>query len=199
MWAAGMRVVVLEPGRPESKGQVERTNGYLETSFLPLRRFQDLADLQAQSDAWAEQVAWRRHHRRVGARVAEALATERRFLRALPDPLPDVDVRTEVRVQRDGFVRVRDVDYSVPPGLAGRRVQIRLSPTEMVVHLEGAELARHQRSYAPADVVLDPHHARALRLTREARARLAAGDVALEAVDLGRYDRLVSESSAGVA
>jgi transposase len=47
----GMRVVVLEPGRPESKGQVERTNGYLETSFLPLRRFQDLADLQAQSDA----------------------------------------------------------------------------------------------------------------------------------------------------
>jgi transposase len=195
----GMRVVVLEPGRPESKGQVERTNGYLETSLLPLRRFQDLADLQAQSDAWAEQVAWRRHHRRVGARVAEALATERRFLRALPDPLPDVDVRTEVRVQRDGFVRVRDVDYSVPPGLAGRRVQIRLSPTEMVVHLEGAELARHQRSYAPADVVLDPHHARALRLTREARARLAAGDVALEAVDLGRYDRLVSESSAGVA
>ena len=103
----GMRLVVLEPGRPESKGQVERTNGYLETSFLPLRCFHDLADLQAQSHAWAEQVAWRRHHRRVGGRVADALAAERRFLRALPDPLPDVDVRTEVRVQRDGLVRVR--------------------------------------------------------------------------------------------
>jgi transposase len=195
----GMRLVVLEPGKPEAKGQVERTNGYLETSFLPLRCFGDLADLQAQSDLWAEQVAWRRHHRRVGARVADALATERRFLRALPDPLPDVDVRTEVRVQRDGFVRVRDVDYSVPPGLAGRRVQVRLSPAEVVVHLEGTEIARHQRSYAPADVVLDPHHARALRLSREARARLAAGDVTLEAVDLGRYDRLASESPAGVA
>jgi transposase len=194
----GLRLVVLEPGKPESKGQVERTNGYLETSFLPLRRFQDLADLQAQSDAWAQQVAWRRHHRRVGGRVADALATERRFLHALPDPLPDVDVRTEVRVQRDGFVRVRDVDYSVPPGLAGRRVQIRLSPTQVVVYLEGAEIARHQRSYAPADVVLDPAHARALRLARAARAGLAAGDVALEAVDLGRYDRLVSESPVGV-
>jgi transposase len=195
----GMRLVVLEPGKPEAKGQVERTNGYLETSFLPLRCFHGLADLQAQSDAWAEQVAWRRHHRRVGARVADALAAERRFLRALPDPLPDVDVRTEVRVQRDGFVRVRDVDYSVPPGLAGRRVQVRLSPAAVVVHLEGAEIARHQRSYAPADVVLDPRHARALRLSREARAGLAAGDVSLEAVDLGRYDRLVSESPAGVA
>lgn len=47
-------------------------------------------------------------------------------------------------------------NYSVPPGLAGRRVQIRLSPAAVVVHLEGAEIARHQRSYAPADVVLDP-------------------------------------------
>ena len=182
---------VQGPGRAD--------NGYLETSFLPLRSFHDLADLQSQSDAWAEQVAWRRHHRRVGGRVADALATERRFLRALPDPLPDVDVRTEVRVQRDGFVRVRDVDYSVPPGLAGRRVQIRLSPAAVVVHLEGAEIARHQRSYAPADVVLDPRHARALRLARAARARLAAGDVTLEAVDLGRYDRLVLGPPAGVA
>jgi hypothetical protein len=71
-------------------------------------------------------------------------------------------------------------------------VQIRLSPAQVVVHLEGAEIARHQRSYAPADVVLDPGHARALRLARAARARLAAGDVTLEAVDLGRYDRLAS-------
>lgn len=188
----GLRLVMLEPGKPESKGQVERTNRYLETSFLPLRSFAGLGDLQSQSDAWAEQVAWCRHHRRVGGRVVDALAAERRFLHALPDPLPDVDVRTEVRVQRDGFVRVGDVDYSVPPGLAGRRVQIRLSPAQVVVHLEGAEIARHQRSYAPADVVLDPGHARALRLARAARARLAAGDVTLEAVDLGRYDRLAS-------
>jgi transposase len=188
----GLRLVVLEPGKPESKGQVERTNGYLETSFLPLRSFCDLGDLQAQSDVWAQQVAWCRHHRRVGGRVVDALAAERRFLHALPDPRPDVDVRTEVRVQRDGLVRVGDVDYSVPPGLAGRRVQIRLSPAAVVVHLEGAEIARHQRSYAPADVVLDPRHARALRLARAARAGLAAGDVPLEAVDLGRYDRLAS-------
>lgn len=188
----GMRLVVLEPGKPQSKGQVERTNGYLESSFLPLRSFGDLGDLQSQSDAWAEQVAWRRHHRRVGGRVVDALAAERRFLHGLPDPLPDLDLRTEVRVQRDGFVRVHGVDYSVPPGLAGRRVQVRLSPTQVVVHLEGAEIAHHQRSYAPADVVLDPRHARALRLARTARARLAAGDVALEAADLDRYDRLAS-------
>jgi transposase len=184
----GLKLIVLDPGKPESKGQVERTNGYLETSFLPLREFQDLDDLQSQSDDWTHRVAYRRHHRRVGGRVGEAWATERRYLHPLPDPLPDVDLRTEVRVQKDGFVRVGGVDYSVPPGLARRRVQVRLSPREVVVHLEGTEIARHRRSYVPADVVLDPSHARALRLAREARSRLSAGDVALEAVDLRRYD-----------
>lgn len=186
----GLRLIVLDPGKPESKGQVERTNGYLETSFLPLRTFSDLDDLQGQSDRWTTEVAYRRHHRRVGGRVGDALAAERRYLRPLPDPLPDVDVRTEVRVQKDGFVRVGSVDYSMPPGLAGRRVQVRLSPREVVVHLEGAEIARHRRSFAPADVVIDPRHARALRLAREARSQLKRGDVDLEAIDLHRYDRL---------
>jgi transposase len=192
----GMRLIVLDPGKPESKGQGERTNGYLETSFLPLRSFTDLEDLQSQQDAWATDVAFRRHHRRVGGRVGDALAAERRYLHALPDPLPDVDRRTEVRVQKDGFVRVGDVDYSVPPGLARRRVQVRISPWEVVVHLEGAEIARHRRSFAPADVVLDPCHARALRLAREARSRLRAGDVELEEIDLGRYDALIGSSLA---
>jgi transposase len=185
----GMRLIVLEPGKPESKGQVERTNGYLETSFLPLREFTDLDDMQSQSDAWTADVAYRRHHRRVGARVAEAWAVEKGYLRPLPDVLPDVDRRTEVRVTKDGFVRVGGVDYSVPPGLAGRKLAVRVSPSEVIVHLEGAEIARHTRSYVPADVVLAPAHARALRLAREARSRLKGGDVEVPVIDLGRYDR----------
>jgi Mu transposase-like protein/TIR domain-containing protein len=40
-------------------------------------------------------------------------------------------------------VRVGNVDYSVPPGLARRRVQVRVAPREVVVHLEGSEIARH--------------------------------------------------------
>jgi len=191
----GLKLIVLDPGKPESKGQVERTNGYLETSFLPLREFSDLDGLQSQSDLWTTEVAYRRHHRRVGGRVGDALAAERRYLRALPDPLPDVDLRTEVRVQKDGFVRIRAVDYSVPPGLAGRRVQVRLSPREVVVHLEGAEIAHHRRSFAPADVIIDHRHARALRLAREARSRLERGDVDLGMIDLHRYDRLASVSA----
>jgi transposase len=73
------------PGDPQAKGQVERTSGYLERSFLSLRTFSDLRDLQAQDDDWTAAVAFARHHRRVGAIVAEAWLAERAYLRALPD------------------------------------------------------------------------------------------------------------------
>lgn len=193
--ALGARVVVLQPRRPQSKGQVERTNGYLETSFLPLRRFADLADLQGQHDDWTVQVAYRRHHRRVGARVGDALRSERGFLRPIPEPPPQTDRRTEARITRDGFCRVGDVDYSVPPGLVGRRVQVHVSLSEVTIFHEGHLIASHRRSYVPADVVLAPEHARALRLAREARSRLERTTVEIEDVDLARYDALVEVAS----
>ena len=189
--ALGVRGIVLDPGHPERKGQVERTNGYLERSFLALRTFTDIADLQAQADRWTEDISWHRHHRRVGARVGDALTAERSFLRAFPDPMPDVARHLEVRVMRDAFVRVAGADYSLPPGYEQRRVQVRLSPIEVAVFSEGEEIAVHTRSFVPADVVLAPAHARALRLAREARGRLAGGDVELPEVDLARYDALV--------
>ena len=66
--ALRLRPIVLLPRRPESNGQVERTIGYLETSFLPLRTFDSITDLQAQHDRWVQEVAFVRHHRRVGAK-----------------------------------------------------------------------------------------------------------------------------------
>jgi hypothetical protein len=94
-------------------------------------------------------------------------------------------------VTKDAFVRVAGRDYSVPPGLARRRVGVRLSPVEVRVFLEGREIAHHERSYVPADVVTDPDHARLLRLAQAARLSLAQGDVPVEVPDLARYDALL--------
>jgi len=183
--------IVLPARRPQSKGVVERTNGYLETSFLPLRGFTDLADLQAQSDEWTEQVAWQRHRRRVGAKVAEALAVERAALAALPDPLPATDRHLEVRVSRDGFARVANVDYSLPPGYGGRRVSVRLSLHELRIFCEGRQIATHRRSYVPADVVRDAQHMAALAAAQQAQRRLRHGEPEMPTIDLARYDALL--------
>jgi transposase len=187
----GLKAVVLRPRHPEAKGQAERTIGYLETSFLPLRQFSDLEDLQRQHDTWARTVAFERRPRRLAGTVADAWRVERAFLSALPKQRPSTDRHVEARVSRDGFIRVASADYSVPPGLAGRRVAVTISPTEILVHLEGVEIARHSRSWVRADVVLAPAHVRALRLHRQAKARLEAGDVSVPPVDLGCYDRAV--------
>jgi transposase len=185
-----VKPVVLRPATPTSKGQVERTIRFLETSFVPLRTFTGLPDLQVQHDTWAEQVAYTRHHRRVGAVVADAWATEKGWLRPLPDPLPDVSRQIETRVSKDCFVRVGNVDYSVPPGLAGRRVQLSVTLERVVVRLEGTVIAEHERSWIPADVVMAPTHLRLLREHRQARQSLRAGDVDVPAPDLAAWDAL---------
>jgi hypothetical protein len=186
----GIQGIALAPGRPESKGQAERTIHYLQTSFLPLRTFTCLEDLQQQSDEWNLQVARRRHHRRVGGRVGDALQVERGFLRPLPTRPPNTDQHLEVRVTKDGFVRVSGADYSVTPGLASRRLQVSVSLREVKVFHEHRQIACHRRSFVPSDVVIAPAHARALRLAREAQTRLAATSIELPVPDLSVYDRL---------
>lgn len=183
------RAIVLRPARPTSKGSVERTIGYLETSFAPLRRFGSLADLQGQHDGWAGEVAFARRLRRTGTTVAGGWAVEKGHLARLPDPLPDTDLHLEARAVK-GWVRVLTADYSVPPVYADRRIAIRVTPSTVHLSSEGAEIAVHDRSFVLADVVGLPAHGRATRLAREARDRLASGDVELPPVDLARYDAL---------
>jgi transposase len=183
------RAIVLRPRRPTSKGAVERTIGYLETSFLPLRSFASLADLQAQHDTWATEVAFGRHLRRTGTTVATGWAVEKGHLGPLPSPMPDTDLRLEGRAVK-GWLRVLTADYSVPAAYTDRHISARVTPTAVHLACEGVPIAVHARSFVPADVVLDPAHGRQVRLAREARDRLVAGDVALPAVDLARYDAL---------
>jgi transposase len=185
-----LQPVALRPRFPEGKGQDERTVQYLQTSFAPLRRFSSLDDLQDQHDDWALNVAYRRYHRRVGAVVNDAYGVERQTLRALPDPLPDVDDHVEARVMKDGFVRYGGADYSVPPGHSLRRVSVSASMTEVSIHLEGRLLGRHPRSFTRADVVLDPVHEAQLRQHQQARQSLHVRDLHVSGPDLTRYDEL---------
>jgi transposase len=186
----GLRAVALRPYFPQGKGFIERMNQFLQTSFLPLRSFTGIEDLQAQADQWAATVADRRWVRRIGAVVTDALAVERAALRPLPSRWPDTDQHLEVRASSDCFVRVGDVDYSVPPRFAGRRLAVRASADRVSVFCDGEPVASHTRSWVRADVVIAGGHARELRLAREARRRLESGDVAVAQPSLSVYDQL---------
>ena len=60
-------------------------------------------------------------------------------MRPLPGRLPDTDRRAVVRVPQQPYLRVDRNDYSVDPRFAGRRVELRVSQTEVtaVVYVSG--------------------------------------------------------------
>ena len=83
----GMGVIVCDPGDPEAKGLVERFNGYLETSFLPGRRFSSPEDFNAQLAEWLPR-ANRRVHQTLRCRPVDRLGEDRAAMMGFPPVLP---------------------------------------------------------------------------------------------------------------
>jgi len=189
--ALGMGVILCAPRDPEAKGLVERANGYLETSFLPGRRFASPADFDVQLTDWLVQ-ANGRHHRTIECRPLDRIAEDRAAMLALPPVLPDPAFRTTIRLGRDHWVRVLGSDYSVQPRAIGRRVDIRADLDEVVITCAGEVVGRHARSLVRHRTVTDPAHETSARFLREARRELMAGghEPDVELCDLAAYDRL---------
>jgi hypothetical protein len=194
--AFGMGVVLLKPADPESKGLVERANGYLETSFLPGRRFGSIADFNHQLGAWLPRANGRRH-RIIGCRPVDRIAEDRAAMLALPPVLPDPAFRTAIRLPRDHYVRVLGSDYSVHPRAIGRRVDVRADLDMVRITLAGELVGQHRRSLVPHQVVTDPSHVIARAYLRDERRILEASgpEPDVEVRDLAVYDRLVEAVS----
>ena len=83
-----MGATLVGPADPEAKGLVERANGYLETSFLPGRSFEDVADFNRQLAVWLKR-ANQRIHGTTRVRPAEAIFEDRGAMMACPPVLPN--------------------------------------------------------------------------------------------------------------
>ena len=117
------RIVQLRPFDPESKGIVERANGYLETSFLPGRVFASPADFNAQLAGWLPR-ANTRQVRSLGARPADLIEADRAAMSPLPPAPPPAWFTTTVRLPRDYYLRVLGNDYSIDPAVIGRMIEV---------------------------------------------------------------------------
>lgn len=182
--------VILERRDPQAKGQLERSHRFMRTNFEPGRVFANHLDFQDRLDAWTEK-ANGRVHRTVRAVPAERLGEERDRMRPLPARMPDVDRRRVVRVPAQPFVRIDRNDYSIDPAFAGRRVEVRVSQTEVTaVVLDTGELAaRHRRVFAGGLTITDPAHQ--TQLERQRAKRRLRHEVEVEIRPLSRYDQLI--------
>ena len=162
----GVRIKLTPARDPESKGLIERRNGYFETSFLPGRSFVSPFDFNAQIEAWLTTVANARHLRSIGTNPAARWARERAGMVELPPVAPMVGLTGRVRLSRDYYVRIDGNDYSVNPRAIGRFVEWIATPALVAVTCAEQIVATHKRVWASGMTVTDPEHrsiARALR------------------------------------
>lgn len=181
----------LKPNDPESKGLVERRNGYFETSFMPGRDFASPADFNAQFGDWLT-LANSRVVRTIKARPVDLLEADRAAMLPLPPVAPALGWVNRVRLGRDYYIRVDSNDYSVDPAVIGRFVDVHADLSRVEVRHEGRLVAAHDRVWARGQTITDPAHVRAAKRLREQFQRPAPAPEPLDDAlvrDLTDYDR----------
>jgi hypothetical protein len=163
----GTRIRLLPARDPESKGVVERNNGFFETSFLPGRSFVGPGHFNDQLSQWLPR-ANSRLVRATGIRPVDALQVDLDAMSALPPLAPVVGLSNRVRLARDYYVRLDTDDYSVDPRMIGRLVDVSASATKVLVTCEGVVVAEHARRWAHRIVITDPAHVRTAKALRSA-------------------------------
>jgi transposase len=153
----------VAPARGNEKGRVERAIRFIRESFFAARRFSDLADLNAQAQAWCEgPAAQRACPEDNDLSVAQAFAQERALLLPLPSDDFAAHERIEVRIGKTPYARFDLNDYSVPPTHVQRTLSVLADP-ERVRICQGAKvLATHPRSYDRGAQIEDRVHIQAL-------------------------------------
>ena len=148
------------PGKEgaHEKGGVEGEGGRFRRNHLvPMPRVASIAelnDLLAAADAADDD-------RRIGLRTAtvgEAFAAEAPFLKPLPADGFETGLELTPRVDRHARITVRQVQYSVPAQLIGRRVRVLLRAVEVIVFDGARQVAVHERSHVRGSMHLVLDH-----------------------------------------
>jgi transposase len=195
----GTRVLICRPGDPEAKGIVERAHDYLERSFLPGRVFCSPADFNAQLQGWLQLVN-QRPRRVLGCAPTDRIAADKAAMLALPPVAPATGWRASTRLARDHYIRLDGNDYSVHPGVIGRRVEILADLRRVQVLCDGHVVADHERLWARHQTVSDPVHVEAAKLLRRKHLEVARPTAApeVEVRCLADYDAVLGLTDEGV-
>src|SRR5262249_45301567 len=145
--------------RGNEKGRVERAVRFAREAFFAGRSFTDLADLNAQADAWCQGMAADRRCPGDNSKtVREAFAEEAPRLLTLPDNPYPVFERKGVCADKPPYVRLDLNAYPIPPTHVRRRHPLVADPDRVRI-LDGQYvIACPPRSFDRGAQVGDPAH-----------------------------------------
>jgi transposase len=115
------------PYRARTKGKDERMVGYIKQHFfVRYRKFENWEHLNQLAENWLREEADQRVHGTVKEVVAERFERERPALKVLPVKRYDTAYLEVRQVGWDGYVDVNGNRYSVPAGISGQTVTVRI-------------------------------------------------------------------------
>lgn len=132
----GIRLIHSKPGKPWSRGKVERMFRTVQQDFeaalqLPGQGVGSLDELNGKLASWLQEVYHPRVHQGIGESPQERYARSVSLLRTL-DPQLDLErlfyTRLERVVRKDGTVRIDNDLFEVNLVLRGLRVELELDP-----------------------------------------------------------------------
>jgi transposase len=145
------------PGAPQEKGGVEGEAGYFRRNhWVPIPQAVDFDDLNRQLLGCCQADL----SRMIGSRaqsVGAGMAIEREHLRPLPAEGFELGEESFATVDGKGCVCVRTNWYSTPLAV-GTRARVRVLPAQVELWHQGVCVARHERSYARRQQILDLEH-----------------------------------------
>jgi hypothetical protein len=156
-------VAICPAHRPQRKGVVEAAIKYIGGRWWRTAKAGSMLEAQQSLDTFATGVSDRR--RRDQSTVGELGAAEP--LRALPALAFPAEITCERVASRSALVAFEANSYSVPPGYAGQRLQLRARVGELhlrILTTGGLKIATHRRAAAGAgQTIRTGEHDQALR------------------------------------
>lgn len=173
--------------RGNEKGRVERAIRYIRDAFFAGRRFTDLADLNAQADAWVEaQAGERRCPEDETLTVSEAFTQERNRLLELPGhPFPSDEIKV-ISAGKTPYVRFDLNDYSIPHTCVSRSLTVSATPDQVRILDAQSVIAIHPRSYDRQQQIEIPGHIAALAADKHQASAHRGTDHLVQAVPASR-------------
>ena len=173
--------------RGNEKGRVERAIRYIRDAFFAGRSFTDLADLNAQADAWViEQAGQRRCPEDETISVSEAFAQEQERLLELPaNPFPTEETKA-VSAGKTPYIRFDLNDYSIPHTCVSRSLTVSATPDQVRILDGQAVIATHPRSYDRRQQIEIPEHITTLVADKRQASAHRGTDHLIQAIPVSR-------------
>jgi hypothetical protein len=154
----GFLISPCRPRTPRHKGKVESGVHYLKRNALAGRRFQCLAEANAELARWVREVAGQRDHGTTRQAPLERFESESAALAPLPPERYELATWAEAKLHPDCHLNFQYNRYSAPFRFVGQTLTLRASAERLEIYQEFERVASHRRARGRGQWVTHPEH-----------------------------------------